>query len=79
MSSKPVDARWLRCAPENPEAEAEQISRNTHSALGRPGRVAGTRELVIPGSPYILPYRVRERRVEVLRVFRAARKWRLKL
>lgn len=50
-----------------------------HPGLGRPGRVEGTRELVIPGTPYIIPYRVREGRVEVLRVFHAARKWPPKL
>ena len=26
--------------------------------IGRPGRVPGTRELVIPQTPYIVPYRV---------------------
>jgi toxin ParE1/3/4 len=26
---------------------------------GRPGRWPGTRELIIPGAPYILPYRVK--------------------
>lgn len=50
-----------------------------HPALGRHGRVEGTRELVIAGTPYIVPYRVREGRVEVLRVFHAARKWPPKL
>src|SRR5688500_12712386 len=29
-----------------------------HPARGRPGRVAGTRELVIAGTPYIVPYRI---------------------
>jgi len=45
-------------------------------SLGRPGRIFGTRELVIPGTRYIVPYRVRPRlkRVEVLRVFHTARK-----
>lgn len=45
-------------------------------ALGRPGRIQGTRELVVPGTPYIVPYRVRPRlnRVEVLRVFHASRR-----
>lgn len=47
--------------------------------LGRPGRVAGTRELVVPGTPYVIPYRVQERRVVVLRVFHGARKWPPKL
>ena len=46
-----------------------------YPALGRPGRVSGTRELVVPGTPYIIPYRVRNDAVEVLRVFHAARKW----
>ena len=44
-------------------------------ALGRPGRVIGTRELVIPSTPYIIPYRVRKDAVEVLRVFHASRQW----
>lgn len=30
-----------------------------HPQLGRSGRVTGTRELVIPGTPYIVAYRVR--------------------
>jgi toxin ParE1/3/4 len=44
-------------------------------ALGRPGRVAGTRELVISGTPYIVAYRVRSNAVELLLVLHAARKW----
>lgn|SRR5208282_6070912 len=43
--------------------------------LGRPGRISGTRELVISGTPYIVPYRVREQVVEVLRVYHASRRW----
>jgi toxin ParE1/3/4 len=50
-----------------------------HPSLGRPGRVEGTRELVIPPTPYIIPYRVRRGHVEILRVFHAARKWPPKL
>lgn len=46
-----------------------------HPDLGRAGRVPGTRELVLPNFPYPIPYRVREQRVEVLRVFHTARKW----
>jgi toxin ParE1/3/4 len=44
-------------------------------ASGRPGRVTGTRELVVSGTPYIVPYRVRDDIVELLLVFHAARKW----
>jgi len=39
------------------------------------GRVPGTRELVVTGTPYIVAYRVRDETVEILRVFHAARKW----
>lgn len=46
-----------------------------HPDIGRPGRVAGTRELVINRFPYIVPYRVRRGEIEVLRVFHTARKW----
>jgi toxin ParE1/3/4 len=44
-------------------------------AAGRPGRVPGTRELVVPRTPYIVPYRVRADTVELLLVLHAARKW----
>ena len=33
---------------------------------GRPGRVAGTREFVEPGTPYVIPYRLRGDRLEVI-------------
>lgn len=46
-----------------------------HPALGHPGRVPGTRELVVSGTPYIVPYRVRGQTLEILRVFHTARKW----
>jgi addiction module RelE/StbE family toxin len=42
---------------------------------GRPGRWAGTRELVVVRTPYIVPYRVRGDLVEILRVFHSARRW----
>ncbi|MGH8688892.1 MAG: type II toxin-antitoxin system RelE/ParE family toxin [Burkholderiales bacterium] len=44
-------------------------------AIGRPGRVLGTRELVIGHLPYIIAYRVREQDVEVLRVLHTSRAW----
>ena len=44
-------------------------------ASGRPGRVLGTRELVIGRLPYIVPYRVREKDIEIMRVLHASRRW----
>lgn len=42
--------------------------------LGRPGRVFGTRELVLERYPYIIPYRVKNNTVENLRLFHTSRK-----
>jgi addiction module RelE/StbE family toxin len=42
--------------------------------IGRPGRVPGTRELVVPKTRYIVPYRVRAETVEILRVFHTSRR-----
>ncbi len=44
-------------------------------AMGRVGRVPGTRELVIAGTPYIAPYRVVERGVEIIAVLHGRRRW----
>jgi len=41
--------------------------------IGRPGRVPGTRELVVTKTRYLVPYRVRGNVVEVLRVFHTSR------
>lgn len=42
--------------------------------LGRPGRVPGTRELIVSNTRYIVPYRVRRETVEILRVFHTSRR-----
>lgn len=42
---------------------------------GRPGRVDGTRELIVPGLPYIVLYRIEDHRVVVLSVRHGARDW----
>ena len=44
-------------------------------ARGRPGRVPGTRELVVSRTPYIVAYRVRADTVDVLRVLHGAQRW----
>jgi len=43
--------------------------------MGRPGRVSGTRELVVPRTSYIVPYRIRDNHIQVLRVYHGARRW----
>jgi toxin ParE1/3/4 len=70
-------------ARDNPKA-ANRIARALLNAVerlaglpnvGRPGRVAGTRELVVPGTPYVIPYRPRGDRVEIIAVFHGRQKW----
>jgi toxin ParE1/3/4 len=43
--------------------------------MGRLGRVPGTRELVIPGTPFIVPYRLVGNTIQLLRIFHGARRW----
>jgi toxin ParE1/3/4 len=50
-----------------------QLSRFPES--GRPGRIPKTRELVLSGTPYILPYRIAGTTIHILRVFHSARRW----
>jgi addiction module RelE/StbE family toxin len=54
-------------------AAVEQLVDHPHR--GRPGRIPNTRELVIPNTPHIVPYRVKGDAMEVLRVMRGAMRW----
>jgi len=47
----------------------------TQPDMGRPGRVLGTRELVVPNTPYIIPYRFRRDRLELIAVFHGPQQW----
>jgi toxin ParE1/3/4 len=51
----------------------ELLSDNPH--LGHPGRVPGTRELVIPKTPFVVPYRIHGGTLQILRVYHHARRW----
>jgi toxin ParE1/3/4 len=71
-------------AQDNPRAAqhmALHVVRNVETLLsenpsmGRPGRVPGTRELVIPKTPFVVPYRVQAGKIQILRVYHGARRW----
>ena len=72
-----------RIAADNPAAASRMVERIRSAvarlagspALGRPGRVADTRELVIPGTPYIIPYRVKGGIVQVITILHSAQRW----
>jgi toxin ParE1/3/4 len=44
-------------------------------ASGRPGKLPHTRELVVTGTPFFLPYRVKGDDVEILGLIHGMRKW----
>ena len=48
---------------------------NFSPAIGRPGRIAGTRELVISRTPYVVVYRIAAGNVDILAVIHHARDW----
>ena len=52
-------------------SSVERLSR--HPNLGRPGREPGTREPVIAGTPYVVPYRVTRNSLVIVAVLHAAR------
>ena len=47
----------------------------THPAIGRAGRIGGSRELVLADMPYIIVYRVTETNVEILTVMHTSQRW----
>ncbi|TAN41135.1 MAG: type II toxin-antitoxin system RelE/ParE family toxin [Nitrospirae bacterium] len=70
-------------ATDNPDAAMQVAKRildtvtylRDHPEIGRIGRIPGTRELVIPGLPYIVPYRVKGASIEILGVLHASQAW----
>ncbi|MCX7089874.1 MAG: type II toxin-antitoxin system RelE/ParE family toxin [Legionellales bacterium] len=43
--------------------------------IGRAGRVPNSRELVVTGTPFLVPYRIKNNTIEILRVLHSARQW----
>ncbi len=80
-----LDLKAVRAhiARDNPAAAADIAHRireavrtlTNYPATGRVGRVPHTREVVVSGTPYIIPYRIKANAVEILRVLHAAQKW----
>lgn len=78
-----LDAAGEFIARDNPEAARRVLKRiwdavqllAEHPDAGRPGRVPGTRELVISDTSFIIPYRIVENTVQILRVLHGKRKW----
>lgn len=73
----------LRASRESPDAAARTAATLLAAVdrlaelpnLGRPGRVSSTRELVVPGTRYVIAYRVRGERLEIIAVFHGRQRW----
>ena len=77
------DAQLDYIAEENPLAAIEQGDRIAnhvdnllqHPEMGRAGRKKSTRELVVPRTPFIVVYRIKGEKIEILRVLHGAQQW----
>jgi addiction module RelE/StbE family toxin len=47
----------------------------SNSRIGPPGRQPDTREIVVPGTPYLIVYRLRRNTIEILRVLHGRQDW----
>ena len=78
-----LDHAYQYTVARNPDAARGVIEKikaalealNAHPLIGRKGRVEGTRELVIPTTPFIVAYRIAKARIEILAVIHGARRW----
>ena len=70
-------------AQDNPLAAIDQDERIEHQIdmllqhpqMGRPGRKKGTRELVISRTPFVVVYRAKGPRIEIIRLLHGAQHW----
>lgn len=77
-----LDAAEAYIAQDDPQTAAVVILRIVRAVsllkeqpgIGRAGRVTGTKELIVPNTPYIVPYRVKDDAVQILRVYHTSRK-----
>ena len=83
QASRDLDKLWVYVCGQNPFAADTLVGRildaievlRAHPNAGRTGRVAGTRELVVSDTPYVVAYIVNRGRVTVVRVLHGARSW----
>ena len=54
---------------------AAATSLNEFPAMGRPGHVPDTRELLVPGTSHIVVYRMSDRAVRIVAVMHTSREW----
>lgn len=71
-------------AEESPHAADEMVARihqaatvnlKEHTHMGKKGRVSGTRELVLAGTPFLLVYALKDSEIHIVSVLHTSRRW----
>jgi addiction module RelE/StbE family toxin len=84
QATRQLDQAYDYIALSNSDAVAVQITMQIVASvqqlvafpmLGRPGRVPGTRELIIPDTPFIAAYAIEKARIVILAVYHGAQQW----
>jgi toxin ParE1/3/4 len=83
QASAQLEAAYDFLSEDNAPAAEKQLKIITRAVdqlanfpeMGRLGRVGGTRELVIQGTPYIVAYRLKGTIVRILALLHGARRW----
>ena len=78
-----LDELMVYIAKDNKEAATKVAGKiwettrmlSNHPAMGKPGRLPGTRGMVVTGISYIVPYHVVADEAQILRILHGARKW----
>lgn len=78
-----LESAYEYVARDSPSAAGDTIERivlavevlERYPEIGRKGRVPRTREMVVTGTPFVVAYRVKADKVEILAVLHGARRW----
>jgi len=84
QAARQLDQAHDYIALSNSEAVAAQITMRIVTGIqrlaafpmsGRPGRVPGTRELIISDTPFIAAYAIEKARIVILAIYHGAQQW----
>jgi plasmid stabilization system protein ParE len=76
----PLDAWLFERSPAGADHIVDRIfeivgSLDRFPMAGKPGRVTGTRELVVPSTSYIVAYRIHKETIQILAIMHGAQRW----